>query len=319
MLLEIDQLHKHFQQRGGLLKAVDGVSFSIAEKEILGLVGESGSGKSTLGKLLVGLTDKTSGTVRYQNNALPASYRAKDFRHFGGNMQMIFQDADGSLNPRMTIGESITEPLVLRDGMRKKAHHDLAAEWLTRVQLDSAYLNHYPHELSGGQRQRVGIARALITQPKFVVCDEPISALDVSIQAQVVNLLGNIQNEMNLTILFIAHDLQMVRYISHRMAVMYLGAIVEIGPANEVFSNPRHPYTQLLINSILIADPQVESQLSHEEIKGEMPSPINIPHGCRFASRCPRVQKECLARNPELNSVDTDRKDHLVACFYPIE
>jgi oligopeptide/dipeptide ABC transporter ATP-binding protein len=292
--------------------AVDGVSFSIGEREILGLVGESGSGKSTMGKTQLDLHDKTAGSVHYRGDTLPARYQAADFRQLSGRMLMIFQDPFSSLNPRMTVGEILAEGPLLHRLLTASQARDKAAQWLERVGLHADHLSRYPHEFSGGQRQRIGIARALILEPEFVVCDEPISALDVSVQAQVVNLLNELKQTMGLTMLFIAHDLSMVRYVSDRMAVMYLGALVEIGPVNKVYFEPLHPYTQILIASNPEPDPQSERARLSTPITGEIPSPVNVPAGCRFASRCPRAMDVCRQQTPVLKTVQDDGR--LVAC-----
>jgi oligopeptide/dipeptide ABC transporter ATP-binding protein len=307
-LVGLDKLSCFFNiARGQRVHAVDNVSLSIAEGETLGLVGESGSGKSTLGKTLMGLNDKTSGTVSYRGKALPARYRSGDFRRMATVMQMIFQDPYSSLNPRMTVGEIIAEGLRLRNGPKEHV-----GEWLEKVGLSASHASRYPHEFSGGQRQRIGIARALIMQPEFVVCDEPISALDVSVQAQVVNLLNELKKSMGLTMLFIAHDLSMVRYISDRMAVMYLGSIVELGNASDVYFQPRHPYTEVLIASNPEPDPNTERQRLSTPIQGEIPSPVNVPAGCRFAGRCPKVMQVCREKTPAL--LPLLNEDRQVAC-----
>jgi oligopeptide/dipeptide ABC transporter ATP-binding protein len=311
-LIRIDALTRYFDLgHGKRVHAVDKVSFAIAEREIVGLVGESGSGKSTLGKTLLGLHDKTSGSVTYRGEQLPARYAAKDFQRFSRKMQMIFQDPYSSLNPRMTIGEIVAEGLLLHRLATVSAARVKAAEWLERVGLHADHLSRYPHEFSGGQRQRIGIARALILEPEFVVCDEPISALDVSVQAQVVNLLNELKQSMGLTMLFIAHDLSMVRYVSDRMAVMYLGSLVEIGPVNEVYFNPLHPYTRVLIASNPEPDPESERARPSTAIAGEIPSPVNVPEGCRFASRCPQAMDVCRQKTPQLQPMPDGR---LVAC-----
>jgi oligopeptide/dipeptide ABC transporter ATP-binding protein len=321
--MQIHNLSKHFTLgRGRVLHAVDEVSLEIAAHSIVGLVGESGSGKSTLGKLLVGLHEKSGGEVYYRGERLPDRYTTRDFRRLSQEIQMIFQDPYASLNPRMTIEEILTEPLRLSRRNQSSGPpltavelRNRAASWLEKVNLNTSYLGRYPHEFSGGQRQRIGIARALITEPKFVVCDEPISALDVSVQAQVINLLGDLQKSMGLTLLFIAHDLSMVRYISDIMVVMYLGSVVEQGPSDELFFAPKHPYTQALIKSNPQADPELEKQRRHELIRGEVPSPVDLPQGCRFASRCERVMPRCLTERPQLQLIASD---HWAAChLYP--
>jgi oligopeptide transport system ATP-binding protein len=314
VLVEIKNLQKRFELgRNQTLHAVDGISLDIEANSIVGLVGESGSGKSTLGKALVGLLDKSGGEVYFDGKRLPDRYQASDFRRYSQDMQMIFQDPYASLNPRMTVEETLTEPLALQNDnkLSRQQRRELAAQWMQKVNLHPSHLGRYPHEFSGGQRQRIGIARALITKPKFVVCDEPISALDVSVQAQVVNLLGELQDSMNLTLLFIAHDLSMVRYISDVMVVMYLGSVVEQGPADQVFFSPKHPYSQALTQSNPIADPKQEKNRKHELIQGEIPSPVNLPPGCRFVGRCDQASERCHKKRPVLKAIDRER---LVAC-----
>ena len=314
-LVEISHLVKHFDLGGGQrVHAVDDVSLSIYPNEVVGLVGESGSGKSTLGKTVVGLHDKTAGRVMFNDTELPARYRGEDFRAMASKMQMIFQDPYSSLNPRMTVGEIISEGLRLRKALKPAAVQQKVADWLRMVGLSPDHQSRYPHEFSGGQRQRIGIARALILEPEFVVCDEPISALDVSVQAQVVNLLGDLTKELGLTLLFIAHDLSMVRYISDRMAVMYLGSLVEVGASNQVFFNPKHPYTETLIASNPETDPAHERQRPSTTIQGEIPSPINVPAGCRFANRCPKAMDHCASHTPLLKPLAGAGEQRLVAC-----
>jgi oligopeptide/dipeptide ABC transporter ATP-binding protein len=312
-LIETIDLTKYFQlSKGQTVHAVDQVSLTIAEKEIVGLVGESGSGKSTFGKAVVGLHAKTSGSVKYKDEVLPAKYQSADFQRMATRMQMVFQDPYSSLNPRMTVGEIIGEGLKLHTSQNTAQIKQKVAQWLDQVGLHPDHMSRYPHEFSGGQRQRIGIARALIMEPEFVVCDEPISALDVSVQAQVINLLSELKRQMGLTLLFIAHDLSMVRYVSDRMAVMYLGSLVELGPSDDVYFNPKHPYTEILINSNPEPDPDSEKQRPSTAIKGEIPSPVNVPQGCRFANRCPKVMDVCHQQTPQLNPLpDIDR---LVAC-----
>jgi oligopeptide/dipeptide ABC transporter ATP-binding protein len=293
--------------------AVDGVSLAIAEREVVGLVGESGSGKSTFGRALVGLHAKTAGEVLFRGERLPAKYAPKDFRRYATEIQMIFQDPYSSLNPRMTVGEIIGEGLRLNGGDAARAREQVG-DWLVRVGLERGHASRYPHEFSGGQRQRVGIARALIMGPKFVVCDEPISALDVSVQAQIVRLLGELKASLGLTMLFIAHDLSMVRYVSDRMAVMYLGSLVEIGTADDVYFRPKHPYTEILVASNPQADPRTERNRRAISIKGEIASPINVHAGCRFAARCPKVMDVCRTVTPELRVVDNGGAKREVAC-----
>ena len=312
-LVEARGLTRYFDVgRGRRVHAVDNVSLSVAEREIVGLVGESGSGKSTFGKTLLGLHDKTAGEVLFRGEVLPAKYRAADYQRLAGNMQMIFQDPYSSLNPRMTVGEIVAEGLRLHAGVSNAMARERVAEWLGRVGLQPDHMSRYPHEFSGGQRQRIGIARALILEPDFVVCDEPISALDVSVQAQVINLLGELKESMGLTLLFIAHDLSMVRYVSDRMAVMYLGSLVEIGRADALYFDPKHPYTEVLIGSNPEPDPELERSRPSTAIQGEIPSPVNVPSGCRFANRCPKVMEVCKSVTPQLIKLkDLDRE---VAC-----
>ena len=314
-LLTTQNLTKHFQlSSNALVQAVDDISLEIAPREILGLVGESGSGKSTFGKTVIGLHDKTSGTVTFNGEEMPDRYQAGDFQRFANRMQMIFQDPYSSLNPRMTVGEIIGEGLMLHSDLKRSEVNEQVAEWLRKVGLNADHMSRYPHEFSGGQRQRIGIARALILNPEFVVCDEPISALDVSVQAQVVNLLGELKDSMGLTLLFIAHDLSMVRYVSDRIAVMYLGSMIEIGRSDDVFFDPQHPYTQLLIGSNPEPDPNHERTRASVSIPGEIPSPVNIPPGCRFASRCPKVMDVCREETPNLIPLKDIGDDHHVSC-----
>ena len=312
-LLEVVELTKFFDMgRNQRVHAVEDVSLTVAEKEIVGLVGESGSGKATFGKTVLGLHDKTSGQVKFRGEVLPQKYQPKDYRRLATNMQMIFQDPYSSLNPRMTIGEIVGEGLKLHENPGASVIKERVALWLEKVGLQPDHMSRYPHEFSGGQRQRIGIARAMILEPEFVVCDEPISALDVSVQAQVINLLGELKESMGLTLLFIAHDLSMVRYVSDRMAVMYLGSLVEVGKSDEVYFDPKHPYTEVLIGSNPEPDPKLERSRPSTAIQGEIPSPVNVPAGCRFANRCPKVMDVCKNVTPQLIPLkDVDRQ---VAC-----
>ncbi|MSR11636.1 MAG: ATP-binding cassette domain-containing protein [Gammaproteobacteria bacterium] len=312
-MVETINLTRYFDiGRGQRVHAVDDVSLTIGEKEIVGLVGESGSGKSTFGKTVVGLHGKTSGSVKFRGETLPQSYRPADFQRLASKMQMIFQDPYSSLNPRMTVGEIIAEGLRLHSTLDSKQVQARVEEWLVRVGLQAGHMSRYSHEFSGGQRQRIGIARALILEPEFVVCDEPISALDVSVQAQVINLLGELKETLGLTLLFIAHDLSMVRYVSDRMAVMYLGSLVEIGKADAVYFDPKHPYTEVLVGSNPEPDPELERRRPSTAIVGEIPSPVNVPQGCRFANRCPKVLEQCRSVTPQLITLkDSERQ---VAC-----
>ena len=313
-LIDIRNLSKHFDRGRHKIRAVDDVSLSIEAGEIVGLVGESGSGKSTLGRTLLGLDRKTAGEIFYKGSKLPTVYRAKDFHRYARSMQMIFQDPYSSLNPRMTAGEIIGEALRLHSDLNKSDIAKRIEEWLVKVGLNIDHLGRYPHEFSGGQRQRIGIARALILEPDFVVCDEPISALDVSVQAQIVDLLVELKRSLGLTLLFIAHDLSMVRYVSDRMAVMYLGSLVEIGRSDRVFFDPKHPYTELLIGSNPEPDPNQERSRQKVQSIGEIPSQLDIPAGCRFANRCPHAMAVCHDVNPALRIVSHGDDERLVAC-----
>jgi len=312
MLIETKDLKKHFEiGRNQILHAVDGISLQIEENEILGLVGESGSGKSTFGKTLIGLHPRTSGSATYNGQLLPKSFSAADHLKYSKELQMIFQDPYSSLNPRMTVLDIVGEGLMIQGEMKRNDIKDQVAQWMDKVGLNADHMSRYPHEFSGGQRQRIGIARAMIIKPRFVVCDEPISALDVSVQAQVVNLLDELKRDLGLTMLFIAHDLSMVRYVSDRMAVMYLGSVVESGPSNEVFFNPQHPYTQLLIEANPEPDPELERKRQHVPIVGEITSPINLGAGCRFADRCPKALSHCKTVTPKQTQI-SDK--HTVSC-----
>jgi oligopeptide/dipeptide ABC transporter ATP-binding protein len=314
-LVDARNVTKHFRlNRRQTVHAVDDMSLAIAEKEIVGLVGESGSGKSTFGKTITGLHDKTAGEVFLSGERLPRKYGPADFQRYARRMQMIFQDPYSSLNPRMTVGEIIGEGLRLHAGVSATRIRELVGDWLVRVGLEPDHASRYPHEFSGGQRQRVGVARALIMEPKFLVCDEPISALDVSVQAQIVRLLGELKASLGLTMLFIAHDLSMVRYVSDRIAVMYLGSLVELGPADAVYFNPLHPYTRILVASNPQPDPRSERERATIVIKGEIASPINIGVGCRFAKRCPYVMDICRTETPVLRAATEGGLERPVAC-----
>lgn len=316
-LLEVAGLVKHYRSgglfapTGATVKAVDGVSFSIASGETLGLVGESGSGKTTVGRTVLRLELPTDGIVRFEGTDL-ASLRPGELRAVRRRMQIVFQDPFASLNPRRTVGASVAEGIEIHRLAPKREIPHRVAELLEEVGLDASYARKYPHEFSGGQRQRIGIARALAVEPRFIVCDEPVSALDVSVQAQVLNLLLDLRDQRGLAYLFIAHDLALVRQIAHRVAVMYLGTIVEIGMARTVIDTPRHPYTQALVSAVPKPDPA--EAISRIILTGEPPSPAAPPPGCPFVTRCfhPRKDERCAAERPRLRSVEG--RD--VACHY---
>jgi oligopeptide transport system ATP-binding protein len=318
-LVEVRNLKMYFpitqgiivQRRIGAVKAVDGVSFGIVRGETLGLVGESGCGKSTTGRAILQLYRPTAGEVHFGGEDLIA-LKGEQLRRMRRRMQMIFQDPYASLNPRMTVGDIIGEPLVVHGIAKGKERRERVQELLRVVGLNPYFVNRYPHEFSGGQRQRIGVARALAVQPEFIICDEPISALDVSIQAQIINLLEELQDEFNLTYLFIAHDLAVVRHISDRVAVMYLGKIVELTNRVELYDNPLHPYTQALLSAIPIPDPVVEEERRRVILEGDVPSSSNPPVGCNFSTRCPVVMDICGEQEPEFVEVS---EGHGAACF----
>ncbi|AGK97924.1 ABC transporter ATP-binding protein [Clostridium pasteurianum] len=316
-LLEINNLQKFFPIKKGLMgnkqslvKAVDNVSFSIAKGETLGLVGESGCGKTTIGRTIIKLYEPTSGEIIYDGKDI-AKLSPKEMIPYRRKMQMIFQDPYASLNTRMTVGDIVGEAIDIHKLMNKKERNERVHYLLSRVGLNTDHASRYPHEFSGGQRQRVGIARALAVQPEFIVCDEPISALDVSIQAQVVNMLEDLQNDLGLTYLFIAHDLSMVKHISDKIGVMYLGKLVEIAESNELYKNPLHPYTQALLSAIPIPDPDAAANNKRIMLQGEIPSPIDPPPGCRFRERCSYAKPICKELEPELKD---QGNGHCVAC-----
>jgi len=315
-ILEVKNLVKHFpvtkgiirKREVGIIKAVDNISFKMVAGETLGLVGESGSGKSTTGRLIVRLMEPTSGSIYYNGQNITAMSQS-DFRDLRKDFQIIFQDPYASLNPRMTVGEIIAEPLIVHRLAKGKDLDKRVDELLYLVGLSSEHARRYPREFSGGQRQRIGIARALAVNPKLIVCDEPVSALDVSIQAQVINLLQDLQKEFGLTYLFISHDLSVVKHIAQRVAVMYQGKIVEIAEKDELYQNPLHPYTKALLSAIPVPDP--EAKIKRIILKGDVPSSINPPAGCRFASRCPMAREDCFEKECTLQDFGNG---HLVAC-----
>lgn len=321
-LLEVNNEKVHFSLPGEgwfrpknyLLKAVDGVSFSLKKGETLGVVGESGCGKSTLARGILGLIPLTAGSIKLQGEEL-ADLNARQLRAKRQVMQIVFQDPLASLDPRMTVSEIIAEPLqVFQPDLSKKQRKYKVQEMMQRVGLLSNQINRYPHEFSGGQCQRIGIARALIPSPKLLICDEPVSALDVSIQAQIINLLMDLQQEMGLSMIFIAHDLSVVKQISHRVMVMYLGKVVEIANRDALYRHPRHPYTNALISAIPIPDPEIERNKKIKHLTGDLPSPLNPPSGCTFHTRCPKAAEQCKQQIPELQTL---ADGHQVACHFP--
>ncbi|MGB8981901.1 MAG: dipeptide ABC transporter ATP-binding protein [Anaerolineales bacterium] len=319
ILLQVDDLKMHFpiyrgvfQRQVGAVRAVDGVSFFVKRGETLGLVGESGCGKSTTGRTILQLYKPTAGTVNFDGTDL-VKLKGEQMRQMRRKMQMIFQDPYASLNPRMTVAQLVGEPLMVHNVATGAEIQQRVEHLLELVNLSPAFASRYPHEFSGGQRQRIGVARALALQPSFIICDEPISALDVSIQAQVVNLLEELQEQFNLTYLFIAHDLSMVKHISDRVAVMYLGVIVELATRDELYAKPLHPYTQALLSAVPIPDPVADAKRRRTILQGDVPSPVNPPSGCRFRTRCPIAEAVCAETRPEFREI---KPGHFVACFF---
>jgi oligopeptide/dipeptide ABC transporter ATP-binding protein len=306
-LVSVKSLKKYFPHQTQSIKAIDDINFDIFPGETLGLVGESGSGKSTIGKCLIKLIEPTAGEIHFEGVDLQ-SLRGKQLKEFRKKTGVIFQDPYASLNPRMTAGDIIIEPLIVHKLLNKEAR---LKKLLDLVGLPLSSKGRFPHEFSGGQRQRIGIARALAAEPRFILCDEPISALDVSVQAQIINLLKQLQVEMGLTYLFIAHDLRIVRYLSTRVAVMYLGHIVEIAPTQALYKNPQHPYTQALLSAIPIPNPEAEKKRRRVILQGEMPSPLDPPKGCPFSTRCPLATPLCHHVSPKLQEIGNG---HLAAC-----
>lgn len=319
VLLRVDNLMMHFpirrgvfQRQVGAVRAVDGVSFDVKRGETLGLVGESGCGKSTTGRTILQLYKPTAGEVEFDGVNL-VTLKGEQMRQMRRKIQMIFQDPYASLNPRMTVGQLVGEPLIVHNVATGSEINQRVEHLLDLVGLNPAFANRYPHEFSGGQRQRIGVARALALQPSFIICDEPISALDVSIQAQVVNLLEELQQQFNLTYLFIAHDLSMVKHISDRVAVMYLGVFVELATRDELHSTPLHPYTRALLSAVPIPDPVADAKRERVILKGDVPSPANPPSGCRFRTRCPIAEGICAESRPDFREI---KPGHFVACFF---
>jgi oligopeptide/dipeptide ABC transporter ATP-binding protein len=323
-LLEVRGLKTWFPITAGVLqrtvahvRAVDGVELTIRQGETLGLVGESGCGKSTLGRSILRLVEPTEGEVVFKGQSL-TRLSGPEMRRMRREIAMIFQDPFASLDPRQTVGEIVGEPLDIHGlAQNRRQRQSRIQELLHVVGLNPNFANRYPHEFSGGQRQRIGIARALAVDPAFIVCDEPISALDVSIQAQIINLLERLQDQFNLTYLFIAHDLSVVKHISDRIAVMYLGKVVEVSGANELYRRPKHPYTASLLSAIPIPDPRVEKERRRIILTGDVPSPVNPPSGCRFRTRCFKAQPRCAESEPPLDTVKFD--SHEAACYFPVE
>lgn len=315
-LIEVRNLKKYFPVRGGVMqrvvnwvKAVDDVSFTIRTGETLGLVGESGCGKTTVGRSILRLIEPTDGDVCYEGQDI-TSLSSKELKAIRRNMQIIFQDPYASLDPRVQIGDTVMRGLNIHKIGTKQERWDMMIDAMERVGLRDYHARRFPHEFSGGQRQRIGIARALVLRPEFIVCDEPVSALDVSIQSQVLNLLTDLQKELKLTYLFISHDLSVVEHISHRVAVMYLGKIVELANREDLFDNPRHPYTKALMSAIPVADPRIKKE--RIILKGDVPSPLNPPKGCRFHPRCPIAVEKCGQEEPAFREI---APDHWVACW----
>jgi oligopeptide transport system ATP-binding protein len=304
-----------FQRKVADVKAVDGVSFAVRRGETLGLVGESGCGKTTLGRVVLVLYKATAGSVKFNDREL-TTLKSGDLRRMRRYMQMIFQDPYASLNPRMAIGSIIAEPMIIHGlAKNRKERQEKVKDLMQTVGLNPYYANRYPHEFSGGQRQRIGIARALAVQPDFIVCDEPVSALDVSIQAQIINLLEDLQDKFGLTYLFIAHDLSVVRHISDRVIVMYLGKLMELADRSELYQKPLHPYTRALLSAVPVPDPAIEKTRDRIILTGDVPSPLNPPSGCVFHTRCPEMIEACKSTLPEWKNYGTGSQEHWVACL----
>ena len=325
-LLTAQDVVKHFPIRQGVLiqreiarvHAVDGVDLQVRAGETLGLVGETGCGKSTLARLIMGLHPVTSGRICFEGNDITNLPRDK-MRPFRREMQMIFQDPYGSLNPRRRVGSIIGDPYQIHGTVDSNQRKRRVQELMELVGLNPEHYNRFPAEFSGGQRQRIGVARALALRPKLIVCDEPVSALDVSIQAQIINLLADLQSEFGLTYIFIAHDLSVVRHVSNRVAVMYLGKIAEIGDVDDLYGTPRHPYTNALMSAVPVADPDLADERERIILRGDVPSPVNPPSGCRFHPRCPKAQQRCVDEVPLLTVKGGDDSSHAAACHFPVD
>jgi oligopeptide/dipeptide ABC transporter ATP-binding protein len=326
VLVQVDNLVKYFPVRGaglisrtvGQVQAVDGVSLTLYRGQTLGLVGETGSGKSTLARCIAGLIPITSGRVVFEGKEI-SSLSRRAMRPFRREIQMIFQDPYGSLNPRRRVGSIIGDPFAVHNTAKGAARKKAVQEMMERVGLNPEHYNRFPAEFSGGQRQRIGLARALALRPKLIIADEPVSALDVSIQAQILNLLADLQQDFGLTYLFIAHDLEVVRHVSDQVSVMYLGRIAEQGPKDPVYETPRHPYTAALLSAAPAADPDAAAARQRIILTGDIPSPINPPSGCRFHPRCPKAQELCSQQDPPLESKQDDPPDHKTACHFPVQ
>jgi oligopeptide transport system ATP-binding protein len=322
-ILRLRDVQKHFPVREGIIfkkqvgtvHALDGVSLDVFPGETVGIVGESGCGKSTLARCIVRLLDTTGGSIEFMGKDI-TKLGGQSLRTIRRDLMMVFQDPMNSLNPRLRVGQIIAEPLEIHDWGTPAERKKKVQELLERVGLNPEHFNRFPHEFSGGQRQRIGIARALALEPKVIVCDEPVSALDVSVQAQILNLLKDLQKDFGLTYVFIAHDLDVVRHISNRVFVMYLGKVVEYANGEQLYAHPRHPYAASLLSAIPIADPRKAQAAKRITLQGDVPSPLNPPSGCRFHTRCPRAQPRCSAEMPELTLVE---EGHGAACFYPVE
>lgn len=319
-LVQVKNLKKYFtveagmfSKKKGFIHAVDDVSFEIYKRETLGLVGESGCGKTTLGRLIIRLLEPTEGEVYFEDKNI-FKIEPEVLRNFRKNMQIIFQDPDASLNPRMRVMDIISEPLTTQGVLNGREKLERVKELMGTVALRESYMRRYPHQISGGQKQRIGIARALALNPKLIVCDEPVSALDVSIRSQILNLLNKLQEKLNLTYLFISHDLSVIKHISDRIGVMFLGKIVELGTTEKIFEHQLHPYTKFLLSALPLPNPHLRDR-EQNILKGEIPSPINLPSGCRFHTRCPYARDRCKKEEPEL----IKHGDHLAACHFVLE